>query len=106
MKGRIAIAVIALAGLCSAGAVIAPAAGADDTCLPENGCVPGVVAPPIPPDEAGDPQAVTIGATQIPDLPPYVNVPMPPYSGPPAKACKAKHHRSTSARKGCKRKRK
>jgi hypothetical protein len=80
--------------------VAAPAAPADE-CLPENGCIPGEVAPPVPPDEAGDPQPVTISSTQIPDVPPAVTYPAPPYSAP--KKCKKKHHRAT-ARKKCHRK--
>jgi hypothetical protein len=95
---------VALASLGSAGALLAPTAGADDPCLPENGCVPPVVAPPVPPDEAGDPQAVTISATRIPDVPPAVIVPMPLRSPPTAKACKAKHRARASAQKRCKRK--
>jgi hypothetical protein len=59
--------------------------------------------PPIPPDEAGDPQAVTIDYTQIPPVPPYVAVPMAPYNGP--KTCKTRHSRSTSPHKKCKKKR-
>jgi hypothetical protein len=82
----------------------APGALAEDDCVPENGCGPPVVAPPVPPDQAGDPQAVTIGATKIPDVPPYVTIPMPPYAAP--KACKAKHRHSASHPKKCKKKRK
>ena len=78
-----------------------PGAGADDPCLPEQGCVPPVVAPPLSPDEAGDPQAVTIEATQIAPVAPYVIVPMPPYSRP--KACRGKHKaKAASPPKKCK----
>jgi hypothetical protein len=83
----------------------APSASADDPCLPENGCVPGEVAPPLPPDEAGDPQTVTIDWVKIPDVPPYVVVPMPALPSP--KACKAKHrHGSSPKREKCRKKRK
>jgi hypothetical protein len=82
----------------------APSALADDDCVPENGCVPPIVAPPLPPDQAGDPEVITIGATKIPDAPPYVTVPMPVYAAP--KACKAKHRHNTPHAKKCKKKRK
>jgi hypothetical protein len=95
----LAVAIAALIG--------APSALADDPCLPENGCVPPVVAPPVPPDQFGDPQPITIGAIRIPDVPPYVDIPMPPYTGTATghKGCKHNHARNASATKRCKKKR-
>jgi hypothetical protein len=81
----------------------APGAVADG-CVPEDGWVCGVTAPPVPPDQAGNPQPVTIDWQQIPDAPPYVTVPMPVYAAP--KACKAKHRHNTPHAKKCKKKRK
>jgi len=79
----------------------APSALADDPCLPENGCVPGVVEPPLDPDQAGNPQTMTID-WQIPDVPPSVTVdiglPSPPT--PKHKTCKQK--RKHAASKKCK----
>jgi hypothetical protein len=91
---------LALAAICALGVFAVPSAGADEC---PDGWVCGVTAPPVPPDQAGDPQSVTIEAIQIPDVPPYVVVPMPVYSGP--KACTPKHHQR-AAHKKCKTKRK
>jgi hypothetical protein len=82
----------------------APAALADDDCLPENGCVPPIVVDPLPIDEAGDPQVETIEATQLAGAVPYIDVPLPLYTGP--KPCKAKHRHRASHPKRCKKKRK
>jgi hypothetical protein len=106
--------VLALGAMLIAGAFAfsaAPGAAADDPCLPENGCIPGEVAPPVPPDQAGNPQAVTIEATQIPDVPPAVMIdlglPAPPKHkkcthkrkhAAASKKCKKKRHRGPSAR--------
>jgi hypothetical protein len=83
----------------------APSASADDPCLPENGCVPGEVAPPLPPDQAGDPQTVTIDWVKIPDVPPYVEVPLGLPAPPKGKCAKHRAHSGSAAAKRCKRKR-
>jgi hypothetical protein len=82
----------------------APGALADTSC--PDGWVCGVVEPPVPPDQAGDPQPVTIGATQIPDVPPYVDIPFPGYQSPGPTACKAKHRSGKPTSRHCRKKRK
>ena len=100
---RIAIAVGAtlVAGVFAFSA--APGAAADDPCLPENGCVPGEVEPPVPPDQAGNPQPVTIDWVPIPDVPPSVGVPLG-LPAPPHQTCKHKRKHAAASKK-CKKKR-
>jgi hypothetical protein len=92
-------AVLALCGMLMMCALVgAPGAAADDPCLPENGCVPPVVAPPLPPDQFGDPGTESLGASQIPGLPPYVEVPLP-ITAPTHKTCKQKRKHAAAAKK-------
>jgi hypothetical protein len=76
----------------------APGALADEPCLPENGCIPGEVEPPIPPDEAGNPQPVTVDWHPIPDVPPAVTfdlgLPAPKHS-----TCKQKRKHAAASKK-------
>jgi hypothetical protein len=85
--------------------LVSPAAFAEDPCLPENGCVPPVVAPPVPIGQAGDPRPVTIDWVPIPDVPPYVQVPLGLPAPPKGKCAKHKAHNRAAAAKRCKRKR-
>jgi hypothetical protein len=56
----------------------------------DDGYVPPIVYPPVPPEEAGNPVPVTIDATKIPDVAPIViHTPAPRTKKcPPAKGDK------------------
>jgi hypothetical protein len=84
----------------------APSANADDPCLPENGCTPGQVEPPIDPGQAGDPIPVTVEWTPIPDVPSSVVVPTGLPDPSHRKACaKKRAHKASATKKKCARKR-
>ena len=93
------VALISSLALTGGALAAAPAAGAED-----DGWVHGEVAPPIPPDQAGDPQPSTGDWSQIPDVPPEIRVPL---QIPPPPSCSPKQkHKASAAKKGCKKKRK
>ena len=98
---------VVLTGTLVASAItLTPAtAAADDPCLPENGCIPGEVAPPVPPDQAGNPQGVTVDWTQIPDVPVSVTVSLGLPAPPPHKTCKKKRKHAAASKKCQSRKR-
>jgi hypothetical protein len=104
MGKKPAAAVLVLIALGAVGAVGVPSASGDD--CPE-GWVCGVTAPPVPPDQAGNPQPVTIEADQNPDVPPSVGVDLGLPQPPHRKACHAKKHKhdASAAKKGCRKKR-
>jgi hypothetical protein len=95
MSARTAL--LAMLAVSIAALVGAPGAVADD-CPQEDGWVCGVTAPPVPPDQAGNPQAVTIDWTTIPGVPPSVSVPLG-LPAPPHKACKHKRKHAATAKK-------
>jgi hypothetical protein len=98
-------AVLTVFAVAIAALMVSPTAFAEDPCLPENGCVPGVVGLPVPIDQAGDPQPVTIEWVPMADAPPYIEVPLGLPAPPKGKCAKHKAHSRASAAKRCKRKR-